>query len=264
MVKTKQRQLVAIPTNKNITPSGHIDSSKSNNDLDLQGEDSWVIVKKQRITILVPPLPATKKLPTQNLEPNQPQATTQKTATNQIQPPIDICSGMPSIEEREKSMSLAHKQGIQFARKAAAQDMPTLAKPPRLDLRTEAGKPDQVGTSKIYKGFGVSDASKAIKRPRLLHCPSIILDGGMLLNQRLRASNLERKLQKAGGLSRWLASLGLGQFARIFQRKSVNKFQLVNLTMKKLKDMGANAVGPRRKLMHAIDCVCEPYGLEAI
>lgn len=264
MVKTKQRQLVAIPTNKNITPSGHIDSSKSNNDLDLLGDDSWVIVKKQRITILVPPLSAAKKLTTENPGPYQPQATTIKTAPNQVQPPIDICSIMPSIEEREKSMSLAPKQGIQFARKAPAQEMPTLAKPPRIDLRTEAGKPDQVGTSKIYKRFGVSAASKVIKRPRLLHCPSIILDGGMLLNQRLRASNLERKLQKAGGLSRWLASLGLGQFVRIFQRKSVNKFQLVNLTMKKLKDMGANAVGPRRKLIHAINCVCQPYGLEAI
>lgn len=254
MVKTKQR-LVAIPTNKNITPSGHVD---------LLGDDSWVIVKKQRITILVPPLPAAKKLTTQNPGTDQPQATTKKTATNQIQLPIDICSRMPPIEEQEKSMSLAPKQGIRFAGKAPAQDMPTLAKPPRIDLRTEAGKPDQVGTSKIYKRFGVSDASNVIKRPRLLHCPSIILDGGMLLNQRLRASNLERKLQKAGGLSRWLASLGLGQFVRIFQRKSVNKFQLVNLTMKKLKDMGANAVGPRRKLIHAINCVCQPHGLEAI
>ena len=261
MVRSKQRQLMAIRRNKNNTPSSHIDSSSFNNDLDWQGEDSWVIVKKQRVTILVPPLPATKNLTTQNLGPSQPQAIPRKTACNQIQSPIDICPVMPSVDEREKSI---YKKGIQFVRKAPAQDMLTLAKAPRLDLRMDLENPDQVGTTKIYKRFGVSNTSEAIKRQRYIRCPSSFLDGGKLLNQRLRASNLERKLQKAGGLSRWLASLGLGQFVRIFQRKSVNKFQLVNLTMKKLKDMGANAVGPRRKLIHALDCVCQPYCFETI
>ncbi|KAM2890632.1 hypothetical protein FF1_008756 [Malus domestica] len=35
--------------------------------------------------------------------------------------------------------------------------------------------------------------------------------------------------------------------------------------MKKLKDMGASAsaVGPRRKLMHAIDCFCQPFRVGA-
>lgn len=264
MVKTKQSQHVAIPTNKNNMHGGHIDLSKSNNDMDLQGEDSWVIVKKQRITILVPSLPPAKKLTT-SMGPNQPQTATQKSVSNQIQPSVDdVCPRMPSVQEREKPVSLAPKQGIQFAGKAHAEDIATLAKPPRLDLRAEVRKPDQIGVSNNFKRFGVSYASKVIRRPRRLCCPSVVLDGGMLLNQRLRASNLERNLQKAGGLSRWLASLGLSQFVRIFQRKSVSKFQLVNLTMKKLKDMGANPVGPRRKLIHAIDCVCQPYGLEAI
>ncbi|KAF5473988.1 hypothetical protein F2P56_005932 [Juglans regia] len=266
MVRTKQH-LVATPRNKNITPSGYIDSSKSDNDLDLQGEGGWVIVKKQRVTILVPPLPAAKKLITQKPGPSQPQAIPRKTTSNQIEAPIDICPRILSVDEREKSIPLAPRKGIQITRKVPAQDLSTLAKPLRVDSIMEAGglsRVDQVGTSKTDKRFGVSDTSKAIKRPRLLHCPSGFFDGGMLVSQRLRASNLERNLQKAGGLSRWLASLGLSQFVRIFQRKSVNKFQLVNLTMKKLKDMGANAVGPRRKLIHAIDCVCQPYYFEAI
>lgn len=263
MVKTKQKQLGAIPRNKNVTPSGYIDSSNSNKDLDLLGEDGWVIVKKQRVTILVPPLPAVKKF-IQNLEPSQLQAIPIEAASDQISPQIDLCPRMPSGDEREKSIPLAPKKGISFARKARAQDMPTLAKPSRVDLRMGAEDAAQVATSKIQKRFGVSDTSRAIKRPRVLHCPSGFIDRGMLLNQRLRASNLERNLQKAGGLSRWLAMLGLDQFVSIFQRKSVNKFQLVNLTMKKLKDMGAYAVGPRRKLIHALDCVCQPYCFESI
>ncbi|KAF5473421.1 hypothetical protein F2P56_010033 [Juglans regia] len=263
MVGKKQRHLVANPRNKNITPSAHLNSSKSSDDLDVQGEDSWVIVKKQRVTILVPPLPAAKNLKTRNLGPSQLEARPQKTS-NQIQPPIDICPRILSVDEEGKSMSLAPEKSIQFVRNAPSQDLPTLTKPPSEDLRMEAENTNQVGTSKTCERFGVSDTSKAIKRPRLLHCPSGLIDGGMLLSQKLRASNLEIKLKRAGGLSRWLASLGLDQFVRIFQRKSVNKFQLVNLTMKKLKDMGANAVGPRRKLIHAIDCVCQSYCFEAI
>jgi hypothetical protein len=69
------------PYKQEYHTSGHID---------LLGDDSWVIVKKQRITILVPPLSAAKKLTTQNLGPDQPQSTAKKTATNQIQLPIDI------------------------------------------------------------------------------------------------------------------------------------------------------------------------------
>ncbi|XP_039155931.1 uncharacterized protein LOC108954122 [Eucalyptus grandis] len=73
--------------------------------------------------------------------------------------------------------------------------------------------------------------------------------GVTILHQQLKARNLEKKLQKAGGLSSWLMSVGLGQFVRIFRCRRINEFQLANMTMKKLKDMGAAAVGPRRKLM---------------
>ncbi|KAK1409860.1 hypothetical protein QVD17_36389 [Tagetes erecta] len=86
------------------------------------------------------------------------------------------------------------------------------------------------------------------------HCGNLF-NGHMLVNPKMRALNLERKLRRAGGLNRWLVSIGLGQFVKIFKCKRVGKMQLVNLTMKKLKDMGADAVGPRRKLMHAIDCL---------
>ena len=77
----------------------------------------------------------------------------------------------------------------------------------------------------------------------------------------MRASNLDRKLQRDGGLSHWLGSLGIDQLVKIFQGRSVNQFQLVNLTMKELKDMDADAVGLGRKLMQAIDCLCQPMAL---
>uniref|UniRef100_A0A1D1YX27 Connector enhancer of kinase suppressor of ras 2 n=1 Tax=Anthurium amnicola TaxID=1678845 RepID=A0A1D1YX27_9ARAE len=80
-----------------------------------------------------------------------------------------------------------------------------------------------------------------------------------IVNLKLRASNLEKRLERFGGLRKYLASLGLNQFIQIIEREKIDKFQLVNLTMHKLKDMGAVAVGPRRKLLYAIDCLCQPY-----
>ncbi|KAI3723891.1 hypothetical protein L2E82_35653 [Cichorium intybus] len=103
---------------------------------------------------------------------------------------------------------------------------------------------------------------KLIRRGKLVkshikprkYCGNLV-NGHMMVNTKMRALNLERKLKKAGGLDSWLVSLGLGQFVNIFRCKRVGKLELVKLTMKKLKDMGALAVGPRRKLMHAIDCL---------
>ncbi|KAI3518009.1 hypothetical protein L1887_06326 [Cichorium endivia] len=104
---------------------------------------------------------------------------------------------------------------------------------------------------------------KLIRRGKLVkshnkpgkYCGNLV-NGHMMVNTtKMRALNLERKLKRAGGLNSWLVSLGLGQFVNIFRCKRVGKLQLVNLTMKKLKDMGALAVGPRRKLMHAFDCL---------
>lgn len=80
-----------------------------------------------------------------------------------------------------------------------------------------------------------------------------------LANRQMRAMNLERKLRILGGIRRWLSLLGLDRFADLFERKNVGRYQLVNLSTTKLKDLGMNAVGPRRKLMHAIDLLCQPY-----
>ncbi|CAL1372333.1 unnamed protein product [Linum trigynum] len=191
---------------------------------DLDGEDdSWVIVKRQRVTIYIPPPPDAEKPPPVLPSP----APTSEKAT-----PAEIVNAGESTDA------------------ACARISPEEADVVRMDH-------GRAGTTATM--VGVSRTSRNVKQPRLFLPRQSIFDSGAALNQTLRASLVERKIEKAGGLSNWLASLGLGQFVRIFRDRSVGKFQLVNLTMKKLKDMGADAVGPRRKLMHAIDCICQPY-----
>ncbi|XWS59326.1 hypothetical protein CRYUN_Cryun08bG0112200 [Craigia yunnanensis] len=264
MVKSKQRQLAARHANKKNTQGGRLDSSNPNIELDLLGEDGWIIVKKQRVTILLPPLPVAKKLKMANQGPGQLEAKPRKKVEDQSRLSVQTSPKLPSEAGREKSASLARKKGIEIARRSPAQHISTSAKSPALGLRVEPENPGRVVTLKSRKIHGMHEASKTIKRPRSMHCPNVPFSGSMLLNRRLRVSNLERKLQQAGGLSRWLTSLGLGQFVRMFQAKSINKFQLVSLNMEKLKDMGADAVGPRRKLIHAIDCVCQPLCFETL
>uniref|UniRef100_A0A1J3GAQ3 SAM domain-containing protein n=1 Tax=Noccaea caerulescens TaxID=107243 RepID=A0A1J3GAQ3_NOCCA len=99
---------------------------------------------------------------------------------------------------------------------------------------------------------------KPIRFPRVM-CSSVVMD-----NEKLRVVNLEKKVEKAGGLNEWVGSIGLGrEFERMLRGQRMNKFQVANLTMEKLKHMGALAVGPRRKLIHAIHCVYHPHCLRA-
>ncbi|KAI9090581.1 hypothetical protein K1719_028434 [Acacia pycnantha] len=251
MVKTKLRHPGTVAGRKSGAPSCLIDTSESDQQHD---KDDWIIVKKQRVTILIPAVPLyTKTSITATHGPSN-------IACNNFQLQMGTSTVLPSVNDQEKTTSLAAQKEIQVARKAPPLPSPTSAKNVRIDRRIELEIPPLVSNLKSPKLLGISKASKAIKQPRLRRSPYL----SITLNQGLRASNIERKLERAGGLSKWLTSLGLGQFVRIFQGKSLNKYQLVNLTMKKLKDMGANAVGPRRKLIHAIDCVCQPYCFEAL
>ncbi|GER26992.1 sterile alpha motif (SAM) domain-containing protein [Striga asiatica] len=170
-------------------------------------QEDWTLVKKQKITILIPPLPSIGE--------------------DQLQANPANCSSQ-SYEETRKSKSLSPKPcNLAFQ------------KPSGFSNRTASDNSPPCGEGK----------GKSV----------IFCDGSAIPDRRMRASYLEKKLKRAGGLENWLLSHGLGHFVRVFRARSVNKFQLANLTMKKLKDMGTEAVGPRRKLMHAIDCLCEPH-----
>lgn len=251
MAKPKQRHQLRTPVN--ITPSVSAQES--------DGEYDWVIVKKQKVTILIPPLPVTKKSAMPNPKQNQPQANLGNTVNAQspslIKPNIWRRSG----SDGEKSVSTTPEKTIPDFQKPFASlpisPTPGLPKPDTSQPRLRSKFP-AVQNPGYNRTFGVRSASQLNKKPRSFH------DGNLLLHQSLRASNLERKLRRAGGLSRWLTSLGLDQFVTFFKGRSISKFQLVNLTMKKLKDMGVVAVGPRRKLMHSIDCLCQPHCFEAL
>ncbi|XAR69858.1 hypothetical protein NMG60_11001601 [Bertholletia excelsa] len=248
MAKQKQKQLGGIPSNKNNTPS--------NLESKLPGEDSWVMVNKQTVRILVPPLPPDNQSTTLDPGPNQSQANSSKPILTESQCPAGTFLQMQVVDEREKSVSPAPQEGNPNA-KSLPQPNTLPTKLQRLGNRTGSQKLDQVSNFRRCDLLGLHRSSKLSRQPVRF------LSGGGLINQRMRASNLERKLRRAGGLTSWLASMGLDQFVKIFQGKRINKFQLVNLSMSKLKDMGADAVGPRRKLMHAIDCLCQPYCFEA-
>lgn len=244
MAKPKQRQLMATPSNNISTPTGP--------EAEPPGEESWVIVKKQIVRILIPPLPIDSHSTTPNSRQTQGPS---KPINKQSEYPM--VTHLHSVDGREKSVSLAPNKGFPTARRSP-RPIQTFRKLPRIDLWVRTENQRQVENVGFHNPLGVWSGSRVSKQ----RLNFVGLDA--LLNQRMRASNLDRKLQRAGGLSHWLVSLGLDQFVKIFQGKNVNKFQLVNLTMKKLKDMGADAVGPRRKLMHAIDCLCQPYCFEVL
>jgi len=262
MVKTKQKRTGKVPSKKSGTSSHDPVDSRN---CDRQHEDSdWVIVKKQRVTILVPAVPLNERSLTANQGPNHTQLMPPELASNHVQLPMETSTVHPLDNEHEKTILLAvQKETHTESRAPPILPRPTVVNPPSLDQRTESENAHQMNGLNSLKLLGISNTSKVIKQPRTLLAPRRP-SNLEILNKSLRASNLERKLQRAGGLSKWLISLGLGQFVRIFQGKSLSKYQLVNLTMKKLKDMGANAVGPRRKLIHAMDCVCQPYCFEAL
>ncbi|KAI5425202.1 uncharacterized protein LOC127125488 [Lathyrus oleraceus] len=263
MAKTNKKRAGKCPGKRSDTSHCLVDPPACDNQNE---DDDWVIVKKQRVIILVPAAPRSERSSTENEEPNHMHPMPPVTSSNHEELPMETTRNEnPFCNEQEKTISLAGQTEIHTASKSPS---PLLLKSPsanspRVDQRVESENPHEVSSLKSHRLVGLSNTSKAFKQPRALLAPRRSSNLATL-NRGLRASNLERKLERAGGLNKWLTSLGLDQFVRMFQGKIISKYQLVNLTMKKLKDMGANAVGPRRKLIHAMDCVCQPYCFEAL
>ncbi|KAK6139735.1 hypothetical protein DH2020_026495 [Rehmannia glutinosa] len=233
MVKPKQRHIRRAPRKKH--------QNEGSQAVDSSDEGDWMVVKKQKITILIPPLP-NKVIPTM---PNVGEAQLQEKprSTNSQPPRATSSASKESVHETHESLSSSPKQDI---------NPPAILHPSKPNITIQ--KPcHRIDLDNYGMGIGKCSASKGNKGMMIFAGSRAFPD------RRMRASYLEIKLKKAGGLENWLVSLGLGHFVKVFQRRSVNKFQLANLTMKKLQDMGTDAVGPRRKLMHAIDCLCEPH-----
>uniref|UniRef100_A0A7N0ZUT4 SAM domain-containing protein n=1 Tax=Kalanchoe fedtschenkoi TaxID=63787 RepID=A0A7N0ZUT4_KALFE len=223
-------------------------------------EDDWVIVKKQRINILVPPVHATEQqAASSGLCLGKIQQATPAKAAKRLLPLPNPRDELEHAEVGKPRPTSTHPiTSSQLQKKLPSKELDLdIVKQPSIQVQTIPQIRD--------KSLTVEGTQKPMNRQRrLLTGSTDSTDGGVFLNQLMRASNLDNKIRRAGGLSNWLASLGLHQFVGVFNRRRVDRFQLVNLSMKKLKDMGVKAVGPRRKLMHAIDCLCQPYCFESL
>lgn len=67
------------------------------------------------------------------------------------------------------------------------------------------------------------------------------------------AAMVRSKLDEVGGLTEWLIGGGLGVFVDLFQEQKIEEGDLPRLTMSSLKEIGVQAVGPRRKLIWMIE-----------
>lgn len=79
-----------------------------------------------------------------------------------------------------------------------------------------------------------------------------------LLGSRVRnhddvTAMVRSKLDEVGGLTEWLIGGGLGVFVDLFQERKIQEGDLMHLTMSSLKEIGVQAVGPRRKLIWMIE-----------
>lgn len=254
MVKPKQRQ-----------NHGALGKKHQNQDFpkaDLPDDRDWMVVKKQRVTIIIPQLPNKKQLAMPSVREGQlqekPRSTTNsqspRKSNSQLQCPSANSASKQSVHEPEKSKSSA-EQAVQPPLEVHPSEPPSnlnFEKPSSLSQRSTSDNPPLL-SHREGNGIGPCNTPKSSKGIR------VFAHNTSFLNQRMRAWYLEKKLKKAGGLENWLVSLGLTCFVKVFQRRRVSKFHLANLTMQKLKDMGTDPVGPRRKLMHAIDCLCEPH-----
>ncbi|KAL0338745.1 UNVERIFIED_CONTAM: hypothetical protein Sangu_1396600 [Sesamum angustifolium] len=252
MVKPKQRHIRSAPGKKR--------QNQRSTETDPPDDEDWMVVKKQRITILIPPLPNKVQATTPNVRESQVQekprntnSESPKKTNSQLQYPSRVSVPKQSAHETEKSISFPQEQADHHPVTVhPSEPNLTLQKPSSLSYRIAS---DNSPHRSFRDNMGIGKCSTSRGHNRMM----IYADSSAFLDPRMRASYLEKKLKKAGGLENWLVSLGLTRFVKVFQRRSITKFQLANLTMKKLKDMGTDAVGPRRKLMHAINCLCEPH-----
>ncbi|XP_039115628.1 uncharacterized protein LOC120251155 [Dioscorea cayenensis subsp. rotundata] len=212
--------------------------------------DDWVVVKKQRIIFLVPP-PSPSVLP-RSIPENSHQ--------------IDILKK----RRRRRSSGKKHKTPTEEVLKDDTQMEHEVHNSTVVQLKDkpEVHESHQIPVANVLPApTGAMENSNVHHKSRKLRlrsaCRSTI-GAANVVNIRVRASNFEKKIRRLGGLRKWLVSQGLTRFSTVFDREKFSLYQLVTLTMSKLKDVGVDAVGPRRKLIHAIDSLCQPYFIKPL
>jgi hypothetical protein len=242
------------------------DPSRSQNIID--EDDDWVIVKKQRVTILIPPL--------------SPAAASSEAGTLKISSRL---TSQPRMSRRnyhaatkkhvttkkfqESSLEVLGVDGrMKTARTHPSENIVNQ------DYAMMRGQSSRSPAAPVVKSDWTKHADHAVKG--LSHQAAEIATSSLqntyelglpiisspLTNKVLRARLLQRRLVQFGGLRNWLLTCGLGWFISILDNEEMGMYQIVSLTMNKLKEMGLIAVGPRRKLIHAIDSLCKPRQFE--
>ncbi|KAL4193034.1 hypothetical protein AMTRI_Chr06g174870 [Amborella trichopoda] len=314
MVKPKRKKLGAIAPNHTTVSKG-LQPQNSELNAESEEENDWVKVKKQRITILLPPLPVSAKPPPQASRNKITRARSRtaknrpKTASKHVKKDLSIKEKKSKVGYLEGAKSLRNEQTKSSEIHIREASINPSAKQPLLTggsakvrrITQEANRRIGIGESippsphlKLRNGDALvsevkcwnprsqkniiglrkeSTLPKSVNHGFPGSCPCIyerrevsgpdFINIGALDNQSRRVQNIERKLERAGGMSKWLSSLGLDRFVELFHTQKIDGIQLLELTMAKLKDMGANAVGPRRKLIHAIDNLSQPYYYKA-
>lgn len=244
-----------------------VDPSHSMNSID--EDDDWVIVKKQRITILIPP-PSSAAA--------SPQAGTPKISSKQTSLTRKSSRNCNAARKKHPKQLTTEKcqdsplEGIEVdgnSEKAEAnpsesmvhQDVPSLRG--EISPRNPAAPVVKSEWTKhadhAVQGLFHQDTGKVTISFGNIYKPKLPIISSHLTNKVMQARLLERRVAGFGGLRNWLLTCGLEWFVEILDSEQLGMYQIVSLTMNQLKEMGLVAVGPRRKLIHAIDSLCRPY-----
>ena len=243
-----------------------VDPSRSQNIID--EDDDWVIVKKQRVTILIPPLsPAA----------TSPQAGTPKVSSRQTSPARMSKRNYNAATQKQVTMKKFQESSLEDlgvdGRMKTAQTHPS-DNIVHQDGAVMKGQSSRSPAAPVVKSDWTKHTDHAVEG--LSHQAAEIATSSLqntyelglpiisshLTNKILRARLLHRRVAQFGGLRNWLLTCGLGWFVNILDTEEMGMYQIVSLTMNQLKEMGLNAVGPRRKLIHAIDSICKPRQFE--
>ncbi|KAL8168266.1 hypothetical protein V2J09_009765 [Rumex salicifolius] len=207
-----------------------IHSSDAENDRSFLGED-WVIVKKQKVNILIPTLQDSSEPVACN--------PTSKQLQDALLTELDN-TGSDHLAEKGSEERLANLKDKPFSAimEIIPQSERSCSPPNGVAIPVDPMNMDARKLSDSHQTSPRMRNDVLMVRKSTTTVKQWRLNDGVLFSKMMRASNLERKLLRAGGLSRWLTSVGLEQFIRIFHARKISKFQLVNLSMRKLKDMG--------------------------
>lgn len=242
------------------------DTSRSQNIMD--NDDDWVIVKKQRVTILIPPLSPVAA---------SPQAGTPKLSSGQTSLPTMTKRNYNASTKKHVTMKKSQESSLEGlgvdGRMKTAQTHPSDNIVHQDDVRMR-GQSSRSPAAPVVKSDWTKHADRAVEglshqaaeiatsSPQNTYELALPIISSRLTNKILRARILQRRVAQFGGLRNWLLTCGLGWFVNILDSEEMGMYQIVSLTMNQLKEMGLIAVGPRRKLIHAIDSLCKPRQFE--